>query len=57
MVVTVHFGDARYRQYKDTTPLKIWNYLDHNDWERKQRYLARHRHDSGPAGALAKEFF
>lgn len=52
----VHFGDSRYQQYKDTTPLKLYKHLDHNDWGRKQRYLARHKNDNGPAGVLAREF-
>jgi hypothetical protein len=52
----VNFGDVRFSQYKDTTPLKLWTHLDHNDWERKQRYLARHKNNNGPAGVLAREF-
>ena len=52
----VNFGDARYQQYKDTTPLKLYKHLDHNDWDRRQRYLARHRNDNGPAGRLARDY-
>ena len=52
----INFGDVRYAQYKDTTPLKLYKHLDHNDWDRKQLYLARHKHDNGPAGILAREF-
>lgn len=53
---TVHFGDTRFQQYKDTTPLRLYSHLDHNDKERRRRYLARHKHDSGPAGELARRF-
>lgn len=36
------FGDSRYQHYKDTTPLKLWSHLDHNDEERRKNYYARH---------------
>jgi hypothetical protein len=52
----VHFGDVRYFHYKDKTPLNLWSHLNHNDLERKQRYLARHKNNNGPAGILAREF-
>lgn len=39
---TVHFGDKRYEQYKDTTPLKAYSNLNHNDEERRKQYRARH---------------
>tara|TARA_R100001163_G_scaffold32976_1_gene25555 strand:- start:8389 stop:8628 length:240 start_codon:yes stop_codon:yes gene_type:complete len=38
----VHFGDNRYKQFKDKTPLKLYKHLDHQDKERKKRYYARH---------------
>ena len=38
----VHFGDNRYEQYKDSTPLKAYKHKDHNDEKRKQNYYARH---------------
>jgi hypothetical protein len=52
----VDFGDVRYEQYRDSTPLGLYSHLDHHDLKRKQNYLARHRKDSGPAGRLAREF-
>ena len=52
----INFGDIRYQHYRDTTPLKLYSHLDHNDWNRKQNYLARHIHNNGPAGILAREF-
>jgi len=39
----VHFGDSRYQHYKDSTPLKAFKHLDHNDEERRRRYRQRHR--------------
>lgn len=36
------FGDARYDHYKDSTKLKLWSHLDHNDENRKRLYYARH---------------
>lgn len=38
------FGDSRYEHYKDSTPLKAWSSLDHNDKERRRLYFARHGH-------------
>lgn len=52
----VHFGDTRYQHYHDMTPLKLYSHLDHNDWDRKERFQARHQHNSGPAAMLSKEF-
>lgn len=39
---TVQFGNKDYQHYKDTTPLKLYSYLDHNDKDRKQSYFNRH---------------
>ena len=52
----VHFGDIRYQQYKDRTPLRLYSDLDHGDQERRKKYLMRHKNDSGPAGILARRF-
>ena len=41
----VNFGDTRYEQYKDQTPLKLFSKLDHLDPKRRASFLARH----GPA--------
>ena len=37
----IHFGQLGYDQYKDTTPLKLYSKLDHNDEERRRLYLLR----------------
>lgn len=52
----IHFGDSRYQHYKDTTPLKHWSHLNHNDLERRKQYHIRHKNNNGPAGILAREF-
>ncbi len=41
----VHFGDTRYEQYKDRTPLKLYSNLDHNDKARRGLYYQRHPKD------------
>jgi len=36
------FGDSRYEQYEDKTPLKLYKHLNHYDNKRKELYYARH---------------
>ena len=38
---TVNYGDKRYQQYEDRTPLGIYHNLDHHDDNRRNSYLAR----------------
>jgi hypothetical protein len=38
----VHFGDNRYQQYKDSTPLKLYRHLDHGDAARRANFKSRH---------------
>lgn len=38
----VPFGSKIHEHYKDTTGLKLYSRLDHNDPKRKANYLARH---------------
>lgn len=44
-IVKVPFGDTRYGQFRDQTPLKLYSDRDHNDLKRRQNYLARHAKD------------
>jgi hypothetical protein len=37
----IHFGQLGYDQFRDTTPLKLYSNLDHNDEERRRLYLLR----------------
>jgi hypothetical protein len=53
---SVHFGDIRYEQYYDKTPLKLYSHLNHGNKERRRLYLARHINDKGIAGVLAREY-
>ena len=39
----IPFGDKRYFQYRDATPLKLYKHLDHNDPARRKRFRDRHR--------------
>lgn len=39
---TVSFGDNRYQQYKDTTPLQLYSNQDHKDTKRRDNYQSRH---------------
>lgn len=39
---TVQFGDKRYQQYRDQTPLKLYSSMDHNDEKRRENYRKRH---------------
>ena len=46
---SVAFGDKRYQQYKDSSPLKTYSNLDHGDKKRRAAYFSRHS-----AGAKTK---
>ena len=39
---TVQFGDNRYQQYKDSSPMKLYKKKNHGDKERRSRYRKRH---------------
>lgn len=51
----IHFGDNRFQQYKDRTPLKLYSHLDHNDKKRRMNYFKRHSGVSTKKEALEKE--
>ena len=38
----VPFGSSIHDQYRDSTGLKLYSRVDHNDEKRRQSYLARH---------------
>ena len=42
-IKTIQFGSKKYQQFKDTTPLKLYSNLDHNDNKRKKNYFSRHK--------------
>ena len=41
---TVQFGDRRYGQFKDKTPLKLYSKKDTNDRQQRDRYRKRHNY-------------
>ena len=51
----VNFGHSKYPQYKDTTGLKKFSKMDHNDEERRQNYFQRHSGVPTKTEALKKE--
>lgn len=52
----LHFGDIRYGQYKDSTTLKLFSHMDHNDPDRKRLFHSRHKNNTGICSMLTKEF-
>jgi len=40
--IRIPFGDVNYEHYRDTTGLKLYSRLDHNDTKRRAAYKARH---------------
>tara|TARA_R100001463_G_scaffold68244_3_gene121754 strand:- start:20 stop:289 length:270 start_codon:yes stop_codon:yes gene_type:complete len=50
----VNFGDKRYEHYKDTTPLKLYSKLDHNDKDRQKSYCKRSAGIKDKKGNLTK---
>lgn len=38
----VHFGDNRYEQYEDRTPLRLYARQNHHDPERRRLFKIRH---------------
>lgn len=50
----INFGDKRYEHFKDTTPLKLYSNLDHNDKKRQKNYCARSAGIKNKKGKLTK---
>ena len=42
----IHFGDSRYQQREDQTPLKAFKSADHGDLKRRDAYYSRHVKDA-----------
>ena len=38
----INFGDNRYKQFKDSTPLQAYASKNHGDKKRRQNYFLRH---------------
>lgn len=48
----VHFGSSSNEQFKDSTGLGLYSHLDHNDTERRRKYLARAKGIKNKKGEL-----
>jgi len=44
-IKTTQFGDKRYGQYKDKTPLKLYKHKDTLDPKRRKAYRQRHTYE------------
>ena len=55
---TVQFGDKRYGQYRDSTPLKLYSSKNTLDKKRRKAYNARHTYAKPrySAGWFAKKY-
>ena len=51
----IHFGDNRYEQYKDRTPLKLYKHKNHGTRKRMQNYFSRHSGTRKRGEAIKKE--
>lgn len=52
----IDFGDKRYQQFYDSTPLKLYSYLNHGDKKRRDLFYKRHANNTGLAAQLSKEY-
>ena len=48
----IHFGALNMEHYKDSTGLGLYNHLNHNDKDRRKRYLARAKGIKNKQGKL-----
>lgn len=51
----LHFGDRRYQQFKDRTPLKLYKSKNHGTRKRMQNYFSRHSGTKNRKEAIQKE--
>lgn len=51
----INFGDQRYQQYKDRTPLKLYAHKNHNTLKRMRNYFSRHSGIKNRQKAIEKE--
>ena len=50
----INFGQLPYKHFKDTTPLKLYSNLDHNDKKRQINYCKRAAGIKNNKGKLTK---
>lgn len=51
----IHFGDSRYQQYRDRTPLKLYAYKNHGELSRMRNYYSRHSNVKTRSEGIEKE--
>jgi len=51
----LQFGDKRYGQFRDSTPLKLYSSKDHGDPKRRKAYFMRHSSVINKRNAIWKE--
>ncbi len=51
----INFGDNRYENFKDSTPLKLYSSKNHGDKKRRKNYFMRHSGVATKSQAVAKE--
>jgi len=51
----INFGDRRYQQYKDRTPLHLYSKLNHYTRKRQENYFSRHSGVKYRGAAILKE--
>lgn len=51
----INFGDRRYQQYKDRTPLQLYASQNHGTRKRMQNYFSRHSGTKNRGDAIKKE--
>lgn len=51
----IHFGDKRYQQYKDRTPLKLYKHKNHGTLKRMRNYYSRHSGTKNRKKAIQQE--
>jgi serine protease inhibitor ecotin len=54
-IIKLHFGDKRYQQYKDRTPLKLYKNQNHGTRKRMQNYYSRHSGTKNRKKAIKQE--
>lgn len=51
----INFGDSRYENFKDSTPLKLFSNKNHGDPKRRKNYFMRHSGVATKSEAVRKE--
>ena len=52
---SINFGDRRYQQFRDSTGMGLYSYMDHGDKMRRKNYFLRHSHSPSRKTSIEKE--